>query len=283
MKVQEIKVDDRQKTALLERKKRRRKKRLRRLRNFILFILFSTTVVLLALSPLFNITQIEVKGSTRYGKQDLINASGLNKGVNAFKSMRGNISEILTLRYGGAEAAILKGRSFIKEASVRFIPPGSIRINIIERKPAALVPYMGTSLVVDDNAYVLDTDNGNGEDESLIIVKGIEVKSWSKGQALKMSNHERFEDFNAIISAVSKSDKSDKIKLYGHIDSIDVSDINNYMLVLDDRIKVNLGGMDDMDYKLQQLKQIAFNGGIGENEKGYLNFASGQYPVFSRE
>lgn len=262
-----------------------KKKKVKRIIFWIKFSIISsltiTSIVLLLLSPLFNIKTIEVRGSKHYKEDDLIEASDLEFGANGFRTIGSSLGNILKFRYGNAEKKILEGRPYIKSAEARYILPDKIVINIVERNPAGVVPFYGSYLIVDNESYVLESlDKIDGY--SLPLIKGLDFESFELGQALMLEDYEKFQSAMKITEEIAKSDQADDFKLLEKIDYIDISNPARVLLLYESRIIVNLGDLTDLSYRLDFLKQVLHKN-LKKNEKGYLDFTTGENPSFMPE
>ncbi|HOJ11594.1 MAG TPA: FtsQ-type POTRA domain-containing protein, partial [Clostridiales bacterium] len=199
-------------------------------------------------------------------------------GVNGFKNIGGNIKQFISLRYGQVEKSILQKCPYIKHATVKYLPPNKIMIQVEERTPVALIPYIGAFLLVDREGYILDTATG---DEGILLpkIKGLNFTSYQIGQALNIENRDKFDELIILVDTLTQEDKNDNFKIVEKINTIDISDSNNLYLFIDSRIIVNLGSLDDLNYKIRSLHQIFFKN-IGEGEKGFSDYTAGDYPVF---
>jgi len=248
------------------------------LKSILIFALFTITLVLIGLSPVFNIKSIEVSGNKHYDSQDVVDATDITVGSNGFRTIGSNLFNILTLRYGNAEKLILKTRPYVKEVKVKFLPPSKVKIDLIERNPVAVVPYYGTGLIIDDEGYILGTETAE-ERSSLPMIVGLKFENFELGQPIKLDDQLCLSQAFSVIKAVSESDKDDNFKIGEFIGSIDVSDKNKVCLFIDSRIVVNLGNLKDLDYRIRLLKQIFFKN-IKDEDKGLLDFTTGENVVF---
>ncbi|MCX8130345.1 MAG: FtsQ-type POTRA domain-containing protein [Clostridia bacterium] len=278
MKTQEInnnKVNE-------HKKNKKRKKNFKRLFFWIKFILITallvTTIVLLALSPLFNITRVEVKGSQRYEQGDIISTSGVIIGNNGFKTIGSNIKNFFTFRYGNAEEEILKTYPYIKSVIVRFIVPGKVRISITERKPEAVVESVTSNLIIDNEAYVLETI-GKKVIKGMPLIKGLKFSSFEIGKSLNIADSGAYKDAFRLINQVKELDNKGGEKLYNHIYSIDVADRQKIRASIDSRITVNFGNLNFLEYRLDFCKHILFTK-LGKEDKGYLDMTT-EKPSFT--
>ncbi|MCR4434520.1 MAG: FtsQ-type POTRA domain-containing protein [Clostridiales bacterium] len=279
MKVQEINRNINSKKA--GRNKKHNKKRLLWLKFLLAIIAFLSALILLALSPLFNINRIDVEGNQHYKSEDIASAANIVIGSNGFKTIGNDVKSLLLLRDGKAEKNILDSHPYIKEVKVKFNLPDKILISIWERTPVCLVPYHGTYLILDREGYVLDASD-NVDKNGLPQVKGFKFDRYELGKELKVDNPDKFDALFKVIDTVESSDKESSFKMAGIINYIDVSDLSKVYLLLDSRIMVNLGGLDDLNYKVTFLKQI-YQMNLKKSDKGLLDFTMGKNPRFMPE
>lgn len=264
------------------RYKRRKVKRTKLQKNILKTLLFivvlTVALVLAARTSLFNIDSINVIGNTRYNEEQIIKTSGITVGENGFIKMGINPVDIFTLSFGKSQQSISKTYPYIKNVSVRYSIPNKINIYIVERKPACIVDVKGVGILVDSEMYALDVAK-KGENYDMPKLYGLKFAKFLFGDALKVSNPETIKLLKSLTDSIDKSDLNDKLKINKLITSINLQDINNIKITLKPQITVNFGDLNDLEYKITYLKKI-FEEYIIENERGYLDFSTGDNPVF---
>jgi cell division protein FtsQ len=278
LKIQELEGGFNNEPHIEKKKKAKFKKRFSWIKFIVISMLFVGCTILFALSPVFNISGIEVHGLRNCSKEAIIQSSGIVTGVNGFKYIGSDMGRILSLRYGKAEIDIARDNAYVKRAVVRFLPPGKVNIDIIERTPVCLIPYLGTNLVVDNEQYVL-TAVGEQKSKETPVVNGIRFGNYEVGKKLKIENADNFKRLLELLEALKQSDKIEKLKLMNLINYIDVNDLSQISIFVDSRIIVNFGELQDISYKINVLKQIMLKN-LKKDEKGLIDFTMGQNPVF---
>ncbi|NMB32983.1 MAG: FtsQ-type POTRA domain-containing protein [Clostridium sp.] len=264
--------------------KTRRSKVLVLARFAIIAVIAIILLVCLALSPLFCIKSIEVGGNKRYNDNEIIEAANLQMGDNWFKSADIKMKNMDIFRSVGAEELLLKRCPYLETAAVRLRLPTRVKITVTERKPAVLIPYFGTNLVIDSNNYVIDTI-GDAEGSSIPIARGITCNGYTLGQALETEKPEGITALDTVLKTISSSDLNagDRDKEFDILDSmtyIDVSDLENIHICLDSRIIINLGDYKKInEYRIDFLREIYYLQ-LKRDDKGFLDFTSGEYPSF---
>lgn len=248
------------------------------LKFILIFIISFVIIVLIALSPLFNVNSIEVYGNKHYENSEIIDGSLISGGTNAFKVIGANIKSILNLRCTNAEINIMKFFPYAKNVVVKYKLPNKVEITIEERVPLALIPYMGTSLVIDQEGYVVDTQK-NEQKYKLPLIKSLKFDNYELGQKLEVHNNESLNNAIKVLNEINLIDKTGEFKLLDSVNSIDAGDAGQICMFIDSRIAVNLGDLQDLTYKIRFLKQIYYKN-IGKNEKGLIDFSTLDNPVF---
>lgn len=280
---------ERNSANLNKKPKKKPKRRFIWFKAFMTFVLFTGVLVLLALSPVFNITTLKVEGSQHYKQEDIIASSNLLTGENGFRVLSrnigsiGNIKRFLLLRCALAEDNIIANRAYIKAVKVKYALPGTFDIEVTERQPIGVIPYMGTNLVVDDEAYVLDT-SAKATGEALPVIKGINFAGYETGHALKLDAPLEFEAVNKMLNILKASEESGNIKFSSPVNYIDVSDLSKVCVLVDSRITVNFGDVynltyEELLYRISFFKQI-FAKNLKKQDKGLVDFTMGENPKF---
>jgi len=266
-------------------KKHKSKKKSKRsflwLKFLLITLLLATTLIYGALSPFFNIKNIQVKGKAmHYDNQTLISGSGISQGVNGFRLLFDNPGKFYFLRVGSAESAILESYPYIKNVKARFVLPSTVSIEVKEREAAAILITDGTSLLIDTEEVLLEED----PDMKKLHLPVIKVK---KPEVLKLGKkldlHEsQLSAAYKIYDAIKEIDSQNQDKLLPSIDFVDVSDPDNIGFSLQSRVIVNLRGSDDLVYKLNAVKTV-FAKNIKKDDRGRLDFTSDGNSVFTPE
>lgn len=270
---------------LRNKKRKRNQKAKMRFVFWLKFVLTAgllvATLVLLALSPLFAVNRVEVKGAVHYSEGSLISISGVVIGENGFRQVGSSLGNAFRLRVGSAEKAIRLGCPYVETVKVGYVLPATIVIDVLERTAAAAVPFMGTSLLIDREGYVLEILS-SGSLQKLPAIKGLKFDSYELGKKPAYSDKDAMQTAFRVLDGIKELDRTSSDKLYEAVDSVDVSDLSDVMFSLESRLNVKLGDMKDLNYKLSSAKTI-FEKNIKKEDKGILDFTSGENPVFTPE
>lgn len=112
-------------------------------------------------SGFFAVEAIEVRNHHIYTPEEVITLAGLETGGNIFP-----------LDSSAVRAGIIQNRDF-RDAQVRKIFPGTIRIEVMEREPRARINY-GQFYTIDDQGVVLSPRKSHPE-RKLPVIRGLRV------------------------------------------------------------------------------------------------------------
>ncbi len=148
----------------------------RRLSNFNLYkrlffaILLMTAVYVLARSPVFEVKEVKVVGNNALPVEELVQASGINTGVNIFR---------LDLK---SSAGKVKAIPLIKSAEINRILPDTVEIIVEERQPLALLPVQNGFIQVDEDGVCLQ--KAELASSNIPVVTGINFKPPVPGERI---------------------------------------------------------------------------------------------------
>lgn len=246
----------------------------------IVMVFVLCTVSVLLFTPFFNVQAIEVKGTTHYDQEKIIQTSGLVLGQNGFHYLGFSPEALLGLRFTHVEEK-LKTLPYIKTAKAQFVMPDSVRINLTERAPAAYMVYLDNFLLVDEEGYVLEAASKKPAYE-LKEIRGIDFSMYALGQKLDAGEVEEIKLAVAVFNAIDLADNDSELLLWDVVDWIDMVDRYNAILSLDERIVVRFNPNNNLQYTINFAKEVYFKK-INANERGRLEFMQNQKPSFIPE
>lgn len=277
------------KNTVYKKKKRRKLSRAgaRRIRRMFLFILLVTVIVIFARSSFFIVNKIEVEGNKKYSSNDIIKQTGLVTGLNVFKMLGEKPKNLLSLRFNENERRVYEAMPYIKTVSIRPGLPKSIKVKIQERTPFAVLENNGTSILIDKEGYVLETEKEleSKKKSQYFKIIGTSVDSIKLGQVVKFKGRSPLNELIKFNDILLENEKDYKTKLYSKITSVDLSDLNSIAVIFDSRITVRFGNLEDAEdvkYNLEFFRQLFVNN-ITEKQKGTLDFTTGSNPYFAAE
>lgn len=205
---------------------------------FLLMIIISVFVSL-SLTIWFNVTSFKVTGNSVYSENDIISVTGIKMGDNLWR-----------MPIDSAEQNIEQMLPYIGNAEVKRKLPGTVVVNIT---PATEYAHIKTSLggvVVDDEFKVLKNiaDNEN----MLLNIKGAEFSETVVGQKLQFTDvkqYDALEKLSKILDEYGFSNSGEH-----KLTMIDVTDELDLRFIINDKLYVVLGSLNNVENKLTHLK-----------------------------
>ena len=229
----------------------------------LLFLLLAFTAAFLMTSSLFNIKTINVAGTNRVSQQEIIRLSGLSYQQNIFRI---NSKETMKSIFQSP---------YVEKIKIRRGLPNIINIDIIEREPLVLVPYVGSYLFVDSQGIVIDI-NSSIAAIKLPIINGLKFNTFKLGEEIKVENKLQLTSVIKLINEIKKAGIAPEIA------EINAEDILNFKLKTKSGIKVNLGDDTNINTKIPLAKAI-LQDLDSKNLKGTVEMGHKGNPVFKPE
>ncbi|MDR3120757.1 MAG: FtsQ-type POTRA domain-containing protein [Clostridiales bacterium] len=245
----------------------------------LVFALTALILTLLSASPLFSVSEIEVRGNLYYSENQILTKSGLRTGQNGFTALRGkNLLKLLAFRCAAAEQAISFACPYVKSVQVHYKLPNKISIAVEERSKSVVVPYFDSGLLIDEEGYVVDILK-NYRSAELPVAVGLSFADYALGKKLVVADEAGIEAVLTIINALRQADRDSEDVFAWKVRSIDVRNRMNIRLTLDDGLSVDLGDGTDIYYRVSAAKEIVFHG-LEPGAVGLVCFSNTAKPVF---
>lgn len=226
-----------------DKKLKRKNFRLKILKYTSLVILIIGVIVFAMLSPIFNITNINVTGNNKLTVDEVISLSRIENNENIFRISKSNVIKNI------------KQNAYVNKVEIHKKYPNSIQIIIEERVPNFLLQFGNGYVYINNQGYMLEISS---EKLELPIITGFSTpqENLVAGNRLIQEDLEKLETVIRIISSAQSNGIANLIT------SIDISDSNNYTLYLESEKKtVYLGDCSNLGTRMLYLV------GILENEK----------------
>lgn len=199
---------------------------------FFIFI-FSMAIYVFLQSSFFRVTDITVNGNKQLTKNEVLALTGVAKGINIFKA---NLKQ--------AEDKVLL-HPLIKQVHIKRSLPSTLIVDVIERKPTALLADKGGFVIVgDDGCYLKKVPNLSTI--NLPIITGIKPGNVPPGQNI---TGEGMNTALAYLLAMPANFRAT-------VSEINVSDQNNIRLFTIDGIEVKLGDGTRIPEKMSLCQQV---------------------------
>ncbi len=229
----------------------------------LLLLLIAFIGAFLMTSALFNIKTINVSGNNRVSQQEIIRLSGLSYQENIFRINTKN-----TMRN-------IFQSPYVEKIKIRRALPNIVKIDIIEREPMVLVPYVGSYLYVDQDGIVVEI-NSSIEGMELPIVNGLKFNTFKLGEEIKVENKLQLTSVVNLIDAMKENEISKDVK------EINAENVLNLVLTSKSGVKFNLGDDSDLENKIPMAKAI-LQDLDSKKQKGTVEMGHKGNPVFKPE
>lgn len=194
-------------------------------------------VVILLLSPAFNVSEIRVVGNEALTADAVIRASGITTGVNVFRI---NIAE---------SQRLISTLAYVDDVKVVRKFPAVVEIRITESREAAYIYFIGNYVGIDEEGKILEIKAKDSQLEHPVIL-GTNVTEFGIGNTIKIDDTVKQDAIFQILKQINISEMQSMIK------TIDVADLDNIRFFTSSESTVNIGTMDDIIYKISFLKKI---------------------------
>lgn len=220
-------------------------------------------VVVLVMSLFFRVDQVEVINASDYSDEEIIIASGIEKGANLF----------FVDRFSAA-SMIFSDLPYMDTISITRQLPNKIIIQAEGSAPAAYLLLNSEYWFIDRNGKMLGTTSALRA-ETFPEIRSLEPITAMEGVDMIVEgvNIQRLNYTTELIHALQGEN------IFSHVVWIDVKDAANPSLYYDKRLTVYLGEMEDTPRKIALLRDAVSQ--LGPEDTGTLSYAGGSEWSFS--
>ena len=230
-------------TQLTERQKLAKKRRkfvIKICKWLTLFCIIIGGIIYAMLSPIFNITSIEVSGNSKISSETILSLSGLSINQNMFNFSTSQVRNNI------------KQNAYIESVEISRSLPDKVEITVEERVATYALTIGNAYAYINNQGYILEITSNNG---SYPIISGYEtpVEQIKEGSRLVTDDLEKLNDVLRIMEAVSIGDNN----ISELITQINIADKTNYILTLEKEKKtIYLGDTSNLSTKVLLINQI---------------------------
>lgn len=239
-----------------------RRRRKNKGRFGVLFKLLSVVAVLIALTVgatvFFQVEEVVVSGNVRYTPQEVVEASGIQKGDNLFRLNKNAIARVVreTLPY-------------VESLTIRRMLPDGIAITVNEWDAVAMVPEGAGGWLISVGGKLLE----QVDTADAIQITGIVPLLPKAGTMLAVGEEEsgRLTALLALLTALEEGGTM------GRVSAIDLTVDNQILLRYDGRFDVILATNSDLRHKLRALEAAVDT--LESYETGTIDLTQKDYDV----
>lgn len=219
-----------------QRNKRKKEKRIRRIKIAIEIIIFIGAIVgssIFAMtSPIFNIKDIKVSNNKIVSSEEIISLSELKSEENIFKFNRN-----ITINK-------IKENAYIDTIKIHRKLPSTLEIEVTEREPKFSVEHLGKYAYISTQGYILEISE---DSKGLVIIQGVTTKEEDVLAGKRLNNH----DLLALETVIKIMYIVKENNLEGKVNSIDISNKNDYILYIsEEKKRIHLGDNSNLGNKM---------------------------------
>ena len=203
-----------------------------------LIIVIIGVSIYVALSPLFNIKEINVTGNSKLSKEEIISLSELKTDENTFKVSKKNIKNKV------------KANAYIENVKIRRKLPDEVEIIVVERVATYMIPFANSYIYINNQGYMLEITSQKAEMPAIVGISTPE-EELHEGQRLISEDLVKLGEVLQIMESANANELVDLIT------KIDISNRQDYILTLEKEKKaIHLGDVSNLSTKMAYVKKI---------------------------
>lgn len=217
---------------------RKKKAILKIVKVLTLIIVIIGVSIYVALSPLFNIKEINVTGNSKLSKEEIISLSELKTDENTFKVSKKNIKNKV------------KANAYIENVKIRRKLPDKVEIIVVERVATYMIPFANSYIYINNQGYMLEITSQKAEMPAIVGISTPE-EELHEGQRLISEDLVKLGEVLQIMESANANELVDLIT------KIDISNRQDYILTLEKEKKaIHLGDVSNLSTKMAYVKKI---------------------------
>lgn len=212
----------------------------------------SVLCLFLSSTVLFSIKDISVQGDEVYEPGFIIEQSGTKLGHNLFLLDAKQVGEKLENELPNVD-----------EVTVTKKFPGKVIINVKQAVKAVDVEVDGKFVSISCKGKVLEVSDVH--DDNLILLQGVELESFEVGDIVAFADKSVGTKVFDIIAQMGKNNLN-------KVTGINFNSGYNLIVSYDNRVEIDFGFYENMDYKIRTAAEI-INNKLGAKEAGVLDLS----------
>lgn len=238
-------------TSVSKSVKKQRKYRLKpEVKLYFLVVIISVLFVIVSFTVLFKVRNISVQNCEKYSQQEVIEASGIQKGSN-----------LLILNKSKVKKNVCEKFPYVQDVEIIKKLPNSVEIHLNLEVPDFFIEYNEEYFLISKSGKVLE--KSESEFTVFLRVNGLNLYNLAESNVIKYKNNEDELLLRQIKECAEKIFERD-------IYSIDISDMTKINCNYKDKINIIIGDTNEINYKLLTAKEIIDNK-LEEKTKGNLD------------
>ena len=219
--------------------------------------------IIFIMSVFFRVARIDVQGNSQYSDEEIISASGIDKGDSLFF-----VNSI------AAGSRITVKLPYVDAVQIDRSLPNRVVIKVIESEAVGCVTVGDELWSVSADGKFLSTITRD-DSQNLATISGITAQSAAVGEYMTVpeSDSAKLEYLKEILYQIKAR------QLTGKVTAIDMSDVSDPTFEYDGRFTVKLGAHDDTEYKFGKMLSAVSQ--LTQDDAGTLDVSTGDKVVFN--
>ncbi len=207
----------------------------------LLIMLAVVAAIVLGIAIFFRVNVVDVQGNVIYSTAQVKEAAGVEPGDN-----------LLTVNRAAITGRIQARMPYVQDVSVGFVLPDTVVIEVQESQLACLIQAdIGGQWYMNTDGRVLGSTM-EGFRGQIVTLTGITLVAPKAGD-MAVATEGQAESLTAALETVRQMEGTG---LMDQITSIDAKHSYDLVLHCGDRLEVQLGGTERLDYKIQYLQVV---------------------------
>lgn len=241
----------------MEETRKKYRRRVQRMRvAAVLFITAAAMIILVFMTPVFNIDRITLSGNNIVTKDMIEEKVGYLIGRNLFSTSSGRIRDIMLEIPQIDDVRVSK----------KLFPP-SIELSISECTPAAYMLSSNKVVVIDSDMKVID-DSGAFSTDTIPSVSGISIPSYEVNKQVSSDSAEKDEILKTMLRSFEATGLLDKITY------ISLDDLTEIKFNYDNRLECTCGSQLELDRKIRMFAETINSSSIEGNVTGTMDLGT---------
>ncbi len=247
-------ISEAEKHRQLEKARKQERLKRQRIQALIgLIVALATAVVILFMTPLFNIREVRLTGNNTVHKEVINEKIGYVVGANLFSTSTSKIEKKMC-EIPQVSAVEVRKHIF----------PTYLELLITESTPAAYLLAGANTIVIDSDLRVIDDADAFNKDK-LPSISGISVTDYELNSTLNVKTEEQKD----VLSTLLKSLES--LGLIDEVTYISVDDLTSLKFNYNNRIEVHCGSQLELDRKIRMFSESIKTSVIKDNSMGIFD------------
>lgn len=230
----------------------------------ILLSALVASFIFFMMSPLFNISEINVVNNEKISSDTIVSLSGIKIGENIYKTSSKTITKNI------------KQNAYIESVEIQRKLPNKIEISVKERKTTYMLEYANSYAYINNQGYILEISQ---EKLNVPIITGYTTPQ----EDIKAGNRLNSDDLERLEMVLKIMDVANGNEIGNLISKINIQDKQNYTIISEQEKKtIYLGDASDLSNKMLHVKAILIEEKGVEGEI-FVNQDLNKYNAFFRQ